>query len=101
MTQIRFIAAMLLLSGSLMSYGQVKIKDGSAIADRSDLPGENAILELSSINKEVVFPRVALFDMNSPVPLSKHVQGMVVFNTAKKDNLFPDSMSTMVQNGLR
>lgn len=45
-------------------------------------PNENSVLEIYSPDKGVLMPRVALTDINSPAPLSAHVAGMTVYNTA-------------------
>ncbi|PQA89989.1 hypothetical protein B0A69_21450 [Chryseobacterium shigense] len=45
-------------------------------------PNTNAMLEVSSTNKGILLPRVALTATNNPAPLSAHVAGMTVYNTA-------------------
>lgn len=45
-------------------------------------PNANASLDLGANNKGFLPNRVALTGTNSPAPLSAHVAGMVVFNTA-------------------
>lgn len=45
-------------------------------------PNTNAMLEVSSTNKGILLPRVALTATNNPSPLSAHVAGMSVYNTA-------------------
>lgn len=88
MTQIKIIVALMLLSGSVMSYGQVKIKDGSMPTDNT-LPGADAILELSSAKKGVLFPRLLLSYTDSAAPLSAHTQGMVIYNIATVHDVKP------------
>lgn len=46
-------------------------------------PDSNAILEISSNDKGILLPRIALAGTNLPNPMSAHVAGMVVFNTAQ------------------
>ncbi|SFN10100.1 hypothetical protein SAMN05421594_1021 [Chryseobacterium oleae] len=46
------------------------------------LPNTNARLEVTSTNKGVLLPRLALVSTNSASPLSAHVAGMTVYNTA-------------------
>jgi len=60
------------LSSTLM--GQVGIGLAS--------PNANAMLDVSSTNKGILLPRVALTATNNPSPLSAHVAGMLVYNTA-------------------
>ncbi|WP_051289246.1 hypothetical protein [Chryseobacterium daeguense] len=45
-------------------------------------PNNNAILELNSSNKGLLLPRVTLTATNNPSPLSSHIAGMTVYNTA-------------------
>jgi hypothetical protein len=45
-------------------------------------PNTDAMLDLTSVNKGFLLPRVALTGTTSPSPLSVHVAGMVVYNTA-------------------
>ncbi len=45
-------------------------------------PDPNAQLELSSTDKGLLMPRMALTATNSPAPLTAHVEGMTVYNTA-------------------
>jgi hypothetical protein len=61
---------------------QTKIKDGT-VTGSSNLPNSNAILELESNNKGLLMPRVALTMTTSPSPLSAHIKGMEVYNTAQ------------------
>lgn len=60
---------------------QTKIKDGTVSS--TSLPNSNAILDLESNNKGLLLPRVALLATTNPSPLSAHVAGMTVYNTAK------------------
>ncbi|WP_053082680.1 hypothetical protein [Chryseobacterium angstadtii] len=50
-------------------------------------PNTNAMLEVSSTNKGVLLPRVALTATNNPSPLSAHVAGMTVYNTATNSSV--------------
>lgn len=56
------------------AYGQV----GIGTTD----PDDNALLDVSSANKGLLIPRVELTSTNLPAPLSAHVAGMMVYNTA-------------------
>ncbi len=67
-----------LLSGlSVTSLAQVKITDG---VDQT--MNENSLLELESINKGLLIPRVALVNLNQTDPLTAPVPtGMLVYST--------------------
>lgn len=45
-------------------------------------PNPNAVLELNSSNKGLLLSKVTLTSTNNPSPLSAHVAGMTVYNTA-------------------
>lgn len=64
-----------LLTGSAL-HAQVKIGNNSATINSA------AILEIESTNKGILLPRVALTATNAAGPLSAHVAGMTVYNTA-------------------
>lgn len=69
----------ILLSAILLSAvasAQVKIggTDGT--------PNADAMLDIESSDKGVLLPRVALEDTTEATPLSTHVEGMTVYNTA-------------------
>ncbi|MEL1243798.1 hypothetical protein AAEO56_05950 [Flavobacterium sp. DGU11] len=61
---------------SLCASAQVKIGDNPTNVN------SNAVFELESTNKGVLFPRVALSSTTSASPLSAFVAGMTVYNTA-------------------
>ena len=67
-----------LLSGlSVTSLAQVKITDGVDMT-----MNENSLLELESINKGLLIPRVALVNLNQADPLTAPVPtGMLVYST--------------------
>lgn len=64
----------------------------------------NSALEVFSINKGTLLPRIALVAANSIAPLTAHVAGMLVYNTATSgvgSNLVtPVITTTMDCNGL-
>ncbi|WP_053077103.1 tail fiber domain-containing protein [Chryseobacterium sp. BLS98] len=45
-------------------------------------PNPNAVLDVVSANRGLLPPRIALTSTSSPSPLSAHVAGMIVYNTA-------------------
>lgn len=64
-----------------MATAQTKIKDGS-VTGSSALPNSNAVLEVESQQRGFLLPRVPLQATNVAAPLSAHVAGMTVYNTA-------------------
>ena len=65
---------------------QTKMKDGT-VTGSSNLPNSNAILELESNNRGLLLPRIALTATASPSPLSAHVKGLEVYNTAQVNDV--------------
>lgn len=58
------------------SYTEAQIGIGVSV------PNTNAALDVASTNKGVLLPRIALISTNNASPLSSHVAGMMVYNTA-------------------
>lgn len=76
----------ILLSAILLSAvasAQVKIggTDGT--------PNANAMLEVEAANKGMLLPRLALQQTTNAAPLSAHVEGMTVYNTATANDVVP------------
>lgn len=72
----------ILLSICLISYsvfGQVGINTQN--------PNNDSYLELSSTDKGLLLPRLNLVALNDPSPLSAHVAGMIVYNTASRGTM--------------
>jgi hypothetical protein len=88
------IYALITLSCCLagVATAQTKIKDGS-VTGSSTLPNGNAILDLESTQRGLLLPRVALQATNIAAPLTAHIAGMSVYNTATAGttpvNVFP------------
>jgi microcystin-dependent protein len=61
---------------SLQAFTQVKIGDNHTTVN------ENSLLELESASKGFLLPRITLTSTTSASPLTSHVQGMMIFNTA-------------------
>lgn len=78
--KIIFLSAVLF---SAVMSAQVKIggTDGT--------PNPNAMLEVQATNKGILLPRVALTSTAAFAPLSGHVQGMTVYNTATVNDVTP------------
>ncbi len=66
---------------------QTKIKDGTVSSPA--LPDADALLELESMNKGLLMPRVELESTLLPNPLSAHTAGMTVYNTKDTNDVKP------------
>jgi len=68
-------------------------------------PNSNAMLEISSTEKGVLLPRVQLQSIVSPLPMSSHVKGMIVYNTAQNavgiNRVYPGLYYNDGQNWIR
>ena len=69
------------------AIAQQKIKDGTVAG--TALPNKDALLELESANKGLLQARVALVQTTNPAPLTAHVAGMMVYNTATANDVSP------------
>ena len=67
-----------------MSSIKAQLNVGSATA-----PNANAMLQVSSTNKGLLLPQVALVQTTSSLPLTANVAGMVVYNTATINDVTP------------
>ena len=63
------------------------IKAQLKIGENKTTINTNSMLEIESINKGVLFPRVSLTQLNNPAPMTSHVMGMVVFNKTKINDI--------------
>jgi hypothetical protein len=63
------------------AYAQVKVGNNPTTIN------SNSVLELEATNKGLLLPRVALSATNNASPLSAHVAGMIVYNTATAGTL--------------
>ncbi len=73
----------LALAAGLMVSAQVKIGTNATSVNA------NAVLELESTTKGILFPRIALTGTSNVAPLAAHVQGMTVYNTATTGDVTP------------
>ena len=69
------------------ALAQQKLKDGNVT--QSNLPNKDAILELESNNKGLLFSRVKLKDTKNPSPMFAHTAGMMVYNTETISDVVP------------
>ena len=76
-----FLTTALVATGIVSA--QVKIGDNVTSINAS------SALEIESSNKGLLFPRVALTSTTSFAPLSAHVAGMTVYNTATMGDVTP------------
>jgi hypothetical protein len=74
---------MILAFVSMTAYPQVGLNTTGAP------PNADAGLDVDIANKGLLIPRVALTGTSSPSPLSAHVAGMMVFNTATTADVTP------------
>lgn len=74
-------AGMLLTSSDLAA--QVKIGNNPTVINA------NAVLDVESATKGILFPRMALTATTNPSPLSAHVAGMQIYNTATGADVDP------------
>ena len=58
----------------------------------TNTPNSNASLDLAAVNKGILLNRVTLAAANNPAPLTAHVAGMLVYNTATAGTS-PDNVS--------
>ena len=65
------------------AFAQIKIGNNPTVINPS------ALLEIESENKGFLLPRLQLTDVSLPAPLSEHVAGMVVYNTATGIGVVP------------
>lgn len=66
----------LFILGAQVATAQVKIGSNPTTIN------SNSLLEMEATNKGMLMPRVALTATNNASPLSSHIQGMTIYNTA-------------------
>ncbi|MCW3162415.1 tail fiber domain-containing protein [Chryseobacterium oryctis] len=72
----------------LILYGVYSAQSGS-VGINTPAPNSDAVLDVVSTNKGFLTPRMALTSTTSPSPLSAHVAGMIVYNTATVNDVQP------------
>ncbi len=80
---MKTLTSITLLALSMTAWGQIKVGDNPTNVN------SDAVLEVESANQGVLFPRVALLNINSSSPLTNHTEGMVVYNTTSNSELSP------------
>lgn len=71
---LKKILPLFLLAGHFVAVSQIGIG--------TQTPNASALLELNSSNKGLLLPKVSLISTNQSAPLSAHLRGMIVYNTA-------------------
>ena len=72
----------LLLVSAVAVLATLHVKAQTKIGNNPASLNPNALLELESTNKGTLLTRLALNSTESPTPLTLHVAGMIVYNTA-------------------
>ena len=72
-----------LLLSATISFSQVKIGSNPTVINA------NAVLDVESASKGILFPRLPLTATTNPSPLTSHVAGMQVYNTATGTDVDP------------
>jgi hypothetical protein len=65
------------------------ITDDGGVGIGTPVPDPDAALDITSAAKGLLLPRLALYATSLPNPLSAHVAGMTVYNTAETDDVTP------------
>ncbi|MBC3788414.1 hypothetical protein [Spirosoma utsteinense] len=73
----------LLLAGGFSVQAQVKV------GNNTNTINTNAVFEIESINRGMLLPRVSLTGTSNVAPLSAHVLGMAVYNSATVGDVTP------------
>ena len=94
-TNLTAVLCILALSLSAISHAQVRAQK---VGDSPTIINADAALEIESTNKGVLLPRLALTGTTAASPLSAHVQGMLVYNTATAGTAPNDVTPGLYQN---
>jgi hypothetical protein len=78
-----FVVLLLIFLGTGQLNAQLKVGNNATSLN------SNAIFEIESTNKGMLLPRLALVSTTSSAPLSAHVSGMTVYNTATTADVTP------------
>ena len=66
-----------------------KIYSQNAVGIGTATPSSSAMLDISSANKGLLFPRITLTSTVSNLPLNAFVAGMIIYNTASNNDVTP------------
>lgn len=78
---LRIITIIALMNLGANAFAQIGIGTTS--------PNDDALMELSSSDKGLLIPRLALTHSSNPTPLTTHVTGMTIYNTATAGDVTP------------
>src|SRR5690606_11338481 len=82
-----YLLLSLFLLFSAPAFAQQKVRDNTMRG--KVLPVKDALLELESTNKGFLLTRVQLKSLHDASPMSEHVAGMMVYNTATANDVVP------------
>jgi hypothetical protein len=77
----------LLIVAATLSFGYANAQ--MKLGDNPTTTNTNALLEMETTNKGLLLPRVALTSTTAFAPLTAHVAGMAVYNTATAGDVTP------------
>ena len=77
------ISTMAVVLSYVGGMAQAKIGDNPTVID------PNSILELESPNQGLLMPRISLTATTNAAPLTTHIAGMTVYNTATQNDVLP------------
>jgi hypothetical protein len=86
-TNINKMKKTLLIVAATLSFGYANAQ--MKLGNNPTTTNSNALLELETTNKGLLLPRVALTSTTAFAPLSAHVAGMAVYNTATAGDVTP------------
>ena len=81
------IFSLAIMLSAFAASAQQKVKDGTVA--NGNLPNKDAILELESSSKGLLYSRVALKSTTNASPLSAHIAGMMIYNTQTIADVVP------------
>jgi hypothetical protein len=81
--KVKYIGVGILVIFYFLGNAQMKVGDNPTVINT------NSILELESISQGLLMPRVALDSTTVASPLTAHIAGMTVYNTATIKNVTP------------
>jgi hypothetical protein len=75
-SHLAILTTVLIFGSTISVFAQIKVGDNPTTLN------PDALLEIETTDKGLLLPRVALTSTTDAAPLSAHVQGMIVYNTA-------------------
>ncbi len=79
----------LMFTIGLLLFIQFSIQAQVKIGDNPTTINPNSLLEMESSSMGLTLPRVALIQTTNQAPMTAHVQGMFVYNTATSNDVVP------------